>query len=1261
MTSLSATRSTLKYINKLMLHDSHDTVTSVKNFPGIMKCGTQFFMSIKGQFFCQTLEIPAFIRSIEEKHPCLTNRRDFKELKQFCDVQEDSSDQMRACAAKINDLSKRTLNQQTQAALDGETTRGFGMFMTGCRRGNLEALATFENQLESYSNRQSNGVSPLLAMCRFGHLGMIKQYLEKFSPEKQKELLCKSDEHGITPFLAASAKGHTKVIEYLAEHHAYVIDQKTLNGENALLLAAENGKCSTLARLLDFMGAAKMHERLSDGTHYLKYLCVIKRTDVISFLRYRTYGVLGNNVGTAQAFEFCLLSGRKQLASTLYFASRKQVTTRLFNGSNIYLHCLLREDFKAFLYLLKIERRTLISILLSQTGENGKTLLHEIFEKASPEIIKIVVQEIGKSTLPKWIGCLDRDNHPPAYYLYHRNLSIADIFENTSMELKRFAFENMNSSKHTLVHLCAKDNRFDLMTYIANECPDLLFRVDLYGFNFLQTVATKDNALDVLKWLRDLQFELPYGMQGRFSNLEMFKVYLLTSVHEGVQSTINLYPAFASYAIYGNQEAVQIALSIPRDPSLKQSLVLAEDKEKCNSFNYALSKGHLNIAQQLFDVCKEKLFDIEEGKPVEFSAAASGKVQVLDWLLEKKGPSMFNAENDMGQTLLLHFCDKGNLALVDWTCQKFKQHATEVGLESYLLRRDTFGRNALSLAAVSRNTSLTQKLLEVAPSIPFTGAQDAPNLMHEISSLEGTLPLFKLLYEKKPHVVRNQLKEKNEYGRTPFLNACHCGNLELAKAFYELQKDSLLAKDNNGKNAMHHACQFGSIEFVQWIYSIDPTLLFEKSTQKEPKYPFNLTSDPDIANWLLKEVTLTVDDPLKAEFFSLFHHYLDQETVEKTFFSDAFELLLPHKNLYYQPSQKLTEFLHDFNKHKVVPVVIKKQVSLKGDALVEFYNQKIPDIEYEHADQKILSAFYGISDEAYLASLNAGEDETFTLEEAKEKKLKDIEGTKVVLNKITNNAADAAVPKGKEPLYYEHLKRILKYLAKELETASVEDKLTYLDDLVFGNMCYTHYSTVLHNVYTRITEDSLFAEVSLSEDDPAKRFENGMLIALGDRIKKHTRKYLEHYNVHDAALYRRMLEESGIPHVLPDLIDQKEQEDAALTRMYSTQFGYETPAIYDTTYETVKKKTIENFFSAHVHSVETYLTLTKFIENGLSSQNPNQGPFLSELTEWLTKAEIQIDEILDFEVTQSGKVEYTLKHPQLVKVLSKFPMFESSV
>ena len=216
------------------------------------------------------------------------------------------------------------------------------------------------------------------------------------------------------------------------------------------------------------------------------------------------------------------------------------------------------------------------------------------------------------------------------------------------------------------------------------------------------------------------------------------------------------------------------------------------------------------------------------------------------------------------------------------------------------------------------------------------------------------------------------------------------------------------------------------------------------------------------------------------------------------------------------------------------------------------------------------------------------------------------------------------------------------------------ETLTYLSDLAScSGHCYTHFSTVIHSIYVRLTGDQGVNQEHQAEL-PYQRFEDKIKKQFSLKIQTETTAYLQSQDAHVAALLHSFFVEARLPVETEAMIDsQKFAASLSVRSEILKQNLSEEDLLYvesdEDFIEETKEAFLEMFRSKHLNLKFMNQTLSDFLYHGL---NELQDPaFLLELTDWLEQKRISTHEILKFKRDGS----YRVRKKGVCKLLKKFP------
>ena len=98
----------------------------------------------------------------------------------------------------------------------------------------------------SSSDGDEGGLTPLVAACEAGHMGVVKYLLETEGVDPEQ-----AARDGTTPLLAAALKGHLKIVKYLTEKGISPVQLKEIHGTTLIHAAAKSGNIKLLEHLID--------------------------------------------------------------------------------------------------------------------------------------------------------------------------------------------------------------------------------------------------------------------------------------------------------------------------------------------------------------------------------------------------------------------------------------------------------------------------------------------------------------------------------------------------------------------------------------------------------------------------------------------------------------------------------------------------------------------------------------------------------------------------------------------------------------------------------------------------------------------------------------------------------------------------------------------------------------------------------------------------------------------------------------------------
>ena len=219
--------------------------------------------------------------------------------------------------------------------------------------------------------------------------------------------------------------------------------------------------------------------------------------------------------------------------------------------------------------------------------------------------------------------------------------------------------------------------------------------------------------------------------------------------------------------IAGGISSVTTLLELGADPLIK-------DLKGCNTLHYAVTRGRSRIANMLLDL-------------------PSASKLVLD--NNNEGNSPLHLGLEMG------LCGLRNM--IEVIQQNFKNI------------KDGQGNNFLHLAASGGSANTLSVLLEIPECL---------KLLNELNN-EGITPLHWAAYKGHKHCVEVLLSHgamihRCYNGMSPFMIACACGYVEVARILFSAHPFQLKWTDDQGQNALHHGALSGNPEMLTYLLDV---------------------------------------------------------------------------------------------------------------------------------------------------------------------------------------------------------------------------------------------------------------------------------------------------------------------------------------------------------------------------------------------------------------------------------------------------------
>jgi hypothetical protein len=537
------------------------------------------------------------------------------------------------------------------------------------------------------------------------------------------------------------------------------------------------------------------------------------------------------------------------------------------------------------------------------------------------------------------------------------------------------------------------------------------------------------------------------------------------------------------------------------------------------------------------------------------------------------------------------------------------------------------GLNLFQVCLVNQNFDLASYLLNEYPDMEEEAVGDFGNF--------GFYLYARGMFEELRGVLRaypNFLKEEDEQGESLFFKAFIDGEFLICETALRLIPDLIRSKNKEGKGVLkaaidlHHTNQ-GHIE---WLFD---RACYMPRKRKEIDQLVEFIQQTDEFDFNNFERIIT------KETLHLFVSHLDF-LVEKCDIWGVRDFLISKRNFF----------------PKSFCQTLSKSPLLEQEDLVIYYKQKIKDVkEIRNPYKSLRSIFYATLKTDFFAKIERFDSEKDRRAQAGACKDEEIKQVHRLFKAISCKKQDASIPIGREKLYYFHLERILKHLAIYLKKEkNPSETLTYLSDLAScSGHCYTHFSTVIHSIYVRITGDGGVNQVHEAEL-PYKRFEHKIKNLFSQKIQTETTAYLQSEDAHVAALLHSFFIEARLPVETGAMIDSQKFAASLTVRSEILKENLsEEDLLFEESdedfIEETKQAFLKMFRSKHLNLKFMNQTLFDFLDHSL---NELQDPaFLLELTDWLEQKRISAHEIIKFKRDGS----YHVRKKGVCKLLMQFP------
>ncbi|MCH9630365.1 MAG: hypothetical protein S4CHLAM37_03610 [Chlamydiia bacterium] len=874
--------------------------------------------------------------------------------------------------------------------------------------------------------------------------------------------------------------------------------------------------------------------------------------------------------------------------------------------------------------------------LIDVKSKGGSNALMQACELGSLEVVKLI-----HNLRPGFIG--------------EENVSGVDAFQ--------LALDNMD---------------FGVVSWLYEQDPTLLQPADYSRMNWLledeeYSLAEKllklDPSLIAKKFTGDSLFV--YAL--RSNNLERAK--WLYDKHPSFVTEKPIDPLISEIAEKGDIEFLKWLLE--KNPALIEDV----DKVGQNTFHIVCRFGNRELAEHILTLRPDFLSSVDnDQETVFFKACLSQYIDLAKWI-HSIDPSQINIYNKYGQTPLHMAAERESeccLELLDWLLDKEPDLINKV---------DPSGKSAAFNACWGKNIKALKYLLNKDPSLLYGVASNNRTLIAEAVRAKS-LKIVQYLHSLDP-----ELKDIcDASGYHPVAYASSSGLLDIVKFFIALDPSLLRKKLPDGFTLLHNACIRSSISLIRWILEEAPELANEKSHAGELPIDVLVRRNPksDAAYDLIKSMP---DCDLRCtSFIRLIHGFCESQELNegireiltqdelrfnrKIFEPLSLNLLVPtflgpikdSEALNKKASIKMhLELLETIASPELIRKFSKRIAKPSATFLtikdyLAFLKKKIPDIDLGEIDpyKLIQKAYEDLDDREYKDYLNAGENKEniVTLKGAKSKKVDKAKVLHSLLTTIKTRKRDNAIPEGEEELFYDHLEKILKHFAADIQKGKYKSFAALNEQFFFlldgAEVCYTVFSTRIRQLFVNRSSDVSFSQTVANQDSEKKGFESFLEKVSSENLNQAISKLFNTlYNgesgqdAHISSFLEYFLRKEGFPTPNRETYDDHLQLHAALfhvARFCKVEVSglTSTKAEFDELY-TVVAAEMKSFLIKKWIALLNVSLADKITESLNQNDSIKANEFLTEFTDWLSLHGLNAAELLEYESSYKLRPELPAK------------------
>ena len=649
---------------------------------------------------------------------------------------------------------------------------------SSARNGNYQLFQFFLSMGSNINQRTNSGGNCLLLAAQSGCMDLCKTLIEKYNFD-----IHATDNSGKNSLHYCAESGNYKLFQYFIDM-GININQKTNNGKNCLILAAEKGYadlCKALVtkysfdiHIIDFSGQSSLHSSAINGDYHLFQYFLSLGSDI----NQRTNS--GKNCLLLAAEAGCI-----ELSKTLVEKYDFDIYKTDNSGKSAFHFTAENGNFELFQYFINMGSD------INQKTNYGKNLFRGA-AKGYTDLCKILIKEYCFD-----VHITDKFGNSDLHFCArHGN---QELFRNL-IDLGSNINQRTKNGQNCLM-LAAKRGYMDFCKTLIEKYSFDIHITDYFGKSTLHYCAENGNHqlfhyfLDIGS---DVNQKTKYGQNCLHIAAEKGYKDLCKTFIEEYNFDINVTDNHGTSALLccarnGNYQLFQYFIKMG-------SNINHRTKYDENCLHMAASGGYMDLCKILVEKYN---FDIHVtdyyGKSALHYCAENGNHQLFHYFLDIG--SDVNQKTKYGQNCLHIAAEKGYKDL----CKTFiEEYNFDINVT------DNHGTSALLCCARNGNYQLFQYFIKMGSNINHRTKYDE-NCLHMAAS-GGYMDLCKILVEK----YNFDIHVTDYYGKSALHYCAENGNHQLFHYFLDMGSD-INQRTRNGGNCLHIVAQRGYTEFCKLL------------------------------------------------------------------------------------------------------------------------------------------------------------------------------------------------------------------------------------------------------------------------------------------------------------------------------------------------------------------------------------------------------------------------------------------------------------